>query len=145
MKKRTITKDDCARFNEYRLKHLNVPYCREQIQTILKDLEFPYNDGYMKYYCQSPSIFRKVRNGINVSYFFTEAPVHIARFQTLIYDATNSRKIKVIEEPSEELCIKTLTKLGYIISKFVLNAEQAMKNPDRPVKDFMELKQISAT
>lgn len=76
---------------------------------------------------------------VNIS----KEPVHISKLQTLRKAANemcikSRNKSKRTPQTTEEIAIDLLKSLGYRISKPQLLVEEAMKNPEKPVSEFIQ-------
>ena len=85
-------------------------------------------------------ILNRVKQG---KYQFCKEPVHISKLQAL-RKSTNEmcRKFrsnsKETPQTTEEIAIDLLKSLGYRISKPQLLVKEAMKNPEKPVSEFIQ-------
>lgn len=138
MKKIIISKETCAEFNKFRAENQDKILSREEALSILRS--FGYKGKQFLSIGVRLGILNRVKQG---KYQFCKEPVHISKLQTLrrasnkMYTKSGS-KSKETPQTTEEIAIDLLKSLGYRISKPQLLVEEAMKNPEKPVSEFIQ-------
>lgn len=138
MKKIIISKELCAEFNKFRAENQNKIFSGEEALSMLRS--FGYKGKNFLSVGVRLGILNRVERG---KYQLCKEPVHISKLQAL-RKSTNElwmksrNKSKVTPQTTEEIAIDLLKSLGYRISKPQLLVEEAMKNPEKPVSEFIQ-------
>ena len=137
-KKIIISKELCAEFNKFRAENQDKILSREEVLSILRS--FGYKGKHFLSIGVKLGILNRVKQG---KYQFCKEPVHISKLQTLRKAANemcikSRSKSKRTPQTTEEIAIDLLKSLGYRISKPQLLVEEAIKNPEKPVSEFIQ-------
>lgn len=141
MRRRTITPEECAKFNALRKEFEGKVFSFKEFQTLLKE-RVGIGDGYFI----SGLVGRHAIKYENGSYSFFSDPVHITKLQSA-WDLGKEKK-KATPAYQKRLAqnkcplttlemISLLKQEGYQIRKPQLDTEAAMQNPSKPVSDFI--------
>ena len=141
MRKRTITNEECGKFNALRKEFEGKSFSFQELRTLLKE-RVGISDGYFI----SGLVGRHAIQYENSKYSFLPEPVHITKLQAS-WDlgiekkkATPSYQGRLVGNKCPLTTLEMITLLkseGYQIRKPQLDTEAAMQNPTKPVSDFI--------
>lgn len=124
-----VTNEECAKLNTLRKNYVKKTFTRGEVMNIIKE-EIGWKRGEILNQLLR-KVFVKVAHG---KYQFPEEPIYIKKLQ-LVFDSKRS-------QPVDESISKAITLLkskGFKITKETFDIDKAMKHPEQPVQDFINV------
>ena len=140
MKKKQLTREQCAVFNEIRRDCQMGQYSIAKLTEILlkSSLGWKLTSGLLKGLVENECIIRSERG----KYMFPKDPVHISRLQAA-YESRNKlknrKRVLATSVCTEEQAIEVLKKNPrYRVYKATLSLERALNEKDKAVRELLE-------
>lgn len=139
MKKKQLTREQCAAFNNVRQDCQMGQYSIAKLtEILLKSLGWKLTSGLLKGLVENECIIRSERG----KYMFPKDPVHISKLQAA-YESRNKlqnrKRVLATSICTEEQAIEILKKNPrYRVFKATLSIERALTEKDKTVRELLE-------
>ena len=141
MRNRKITDDECRAFNMTAEKHRNETLSYSMLSQLLNEAGIKNPRHFIEKMLNYtiPIIIKDGRG----QYRFSEKPVHIKALQyAWDYKQPDKKEAEESLEDQIEDAILLLSDNGYKVLKRIFDQEEALANPNRPVSDFIQWKEV---